>query len=218
MTAVSVAMTGASAPALSMQSRTATEPGLAVYVGLGNGDVDRGLLVDLARALTAVIAEMAPRATTYSALTFGRGAQADILNRLRKELAPADMTPYLASWPVTQRSAARVRVVPDKPEVIVDLAAREVTIAGRPVPFTHKEFSLLEYLLRSPHRAISREELLERVWHKRAWRDGTRTIDVHVRRLREKLGGSPQIVTVRGVGYRCDPTPEVVLVGSGDAD
>jgi len=65
---------------------------------------------------------------------------------------------------------------------------------------------------------VTRDELLRSVWHKRAWRNDTRTIDVHVRRLREKLGGCPRIVTVRGVGYRCDPTPEVVLVGSGDAD
>ena len=102
-------------------------------------------------------------------------------------------------------------------QVVLDTDARTLTIDWRDVALTFKEFALLEYLLRSARRAVSREELLETVWHKGASAVGTRTIDVHVRRLREKLGGCLQIVTVRGVGYRCDATPENVLVGSGDA-
>src|SRR5665811_207444 len=157
-----------------------------------------------------VVAELAPGATTHSALTLGgHGPHGQLVARVREQLAAAGPGPFLV---------ARPRLASPRHEVIVDPAAREVTIDGRSVAFTYKEFALLEYLLRSPHRAVTREELLRSVWHKRAWRNGTRTIDVHVRRLREKLGGCPRIVTVRGVGYRCDPTPEVVLVGSGDAD
>lgn len=193
-----------------VQSRP--EPGLAVYVGLdpGVGPAGRALLVDLARAVANVVAELAPRATTHSALTLGgHGPHGQLVARVREQLAAAEPAPFLV---------ARPRLASSRHEVIVDPAAREVTIDGRSVAFTYKEFALLEYLLRSPHRAVTRDELLRSVWHKRAWRNDTRTIDVHVRRLREKLGGCPRIVTVRGVGYRCDPTPEVVLVGSGDAD
>ncbi|KGM16349.1 hypothetical protein N867_01190 [Actinotalea fermentans ATCC 43279 = JCM 9966 = DSM 3133] len=204
-------MTGAPAPVLSAQS-TAFEPGLALYVGMTGteGPAGRALLVEVAQAVAAVIDELAPDATTYSAMTLGgRGPHGDLVARVRDELAPTAARSHGSSG---------LRAVPAHREVIVDAVAREVTIAGRSVPFTYKEFALLEYLLRAPHRAVTREELLAHVWHKRAWKDGTRTVDVHVRRLREKLGGCPRIVTVRGVGYRCDPTPEVVLVGSGDAD
>lgn len=212
MTAVSLAVTGAHSAA-SLQSH-APSPGLALVVGLhpDAGPAERAALVDLARALESMVAELAPTATTHSALTLGgRGPHGSLIARMRDQLAAAEPGPYLAR-------SGHMHAVPARHEVIVDPTAREVTIDGRSVPFTFKEFALLEYLLRAPHRAVTREELLESVWHKRAWRNGTRTIDVHVRRLREKLGGCPRIVTVRGVGYRCDPTPEVVLVGSGDAD
>ena len=207
-------MTDAPASVLSAQS-TVTEPGLALYVGLTgtDGPAGRALLLDVAQAVASVIDELAPGATTYSAITLGgRNTHTELVTKVRDQLAP---TP--AVEPAQERVPATRATTPSR-EVIVDAIAREVTVGGRPVPFTYKEFALLEYLLRSPHRAVPREELLAHVWHKRAWKNGTRTIDVHVRRLREKLGGCPRIVTVRGVGYRCDPTPEVVLVGSGDAD
>jgi DNA-binding winged helix-turn-helix (wHTH) protein len=212
MTAVSVAMTGASGPA-ALLSHPAP-PGLALYIGLDvDADpADRAALVDLARAIGELVAEMAPTAVTRSALTLGgRSMHTALVARVREDLVAVEPDQFLGR-------PNHIHAVPSHREVIVDPAAREVTIDGRSVRFTFKEFALLEYLLRSPHRAVTREELLSEVWNKRAWRDGTRTIDVHVRRLREKLGGCPRIVTVRGVGYRCDPTPEVVLVGSGDAD
>ena len=196
-----------------LQSR-APSPGLALVVGLdpSAGPAERAALVDIARAIESVVAELAPGASTRSALTLGgRGPHGAVVARVREQLATVEPSPFLAQSEEERRAPARR-------EVIVDPTAHEVIVDGRPVAVTFKEFALLEYLLRSPYRAVTREELLESVWHKRAWRNGTRTIDVHVRRLREKLGGCPQIVTVRGVGYRCDPTPEVVLVGSGDAD
>jgi DNA-binding winged helix-turn-helix (wHTH) protein len=212
MTAVSVAMTGTARPAALLSHLTT--PGLAFYVGFDSDadPADRAALVNLARVIENVTAEMVPAAVTHSALTLGgRSMHTAIVARVREELASAEPDPFLSR-------PNHMHAVPDHREVIVDPAAHEVTVSGRSVQLTFKEFALLEYLLRAAHRAVTREELLTEVWHKRAWRDGTRTIDVHVRRLREKLGGCPRIVTVRGVGYRCDPTPEVVLVGSGDAD
>ena len=220
MTAVSLAVTGPRAP-VEEQSRLASEFGLAVYVGLGaeGGAHNHELLVELSHAVAALVAEYAPGATTRSALSLGsRSPHAALVSRVRDQLAAAAVIPGHARWPVTQRTERVWRETVERRHLIVDAAAREVTLSGRPVAMTYKEFALLEYLLRAPHRAVTREELLTTVWHKRAWKSGTRTIDVHVRRLRDKLGGCLQIVTVRGVGYRCDPTPEVVLVGSGDAD
>jgi len=99
--------------------------------------------------------------------------------------------------------------------VRIDLEAHQVHVDGLPVRLTAKEFALLAHLVRAPHRVVGRAELLLAVWGGKS-RPGTRTIDVHVRRLREKVTGSA-VVTVRGIGYRFDPTPRIVLHGSGDA-
>ena len=89
----------------------------------------------------------------------------------------------------------------------IDIPARQVTMADAIVPLTAREFDLLVHLARSPRRAFTREELLERVW---GYSFGdTATVTVHVRRLREKIEANPSepqhLVTVWGVGYRWDP-------------
>lgn len=89
----------------------------------------------------------------------------------------------------------------------VDLAAREVFVDGKPVSLTPKEFDLLAWFVRSPGRAFSREELLREVWGETVYLE-TRTIDSHVKTLREKLGrdrAGAGLVTVWGVGYKFDP-------------
>ena len=80
-------------------------------------------------------------------------------------------------------------------------------MAGAPVALTLKEFDLLRALAEARGRVLSREFLLDRVWGYRAAGEiESRTVDVHVRRLRVKLGGEGRrIVTVKGVGYRLDP-------------
>lgn len=84
----------------------------------------------------------------------------------------------------------------------VDLGARAVDLAGARVPLSPQEFALLAYLTRFRGRAVSREVLLRDVWGLRSVE--TRTVDVHIRKLRQKLGESVNIDTVRGVGYRLD--------------
>jgi DNA-binding response OmpR family regulator len=80
-----------------------------------------------------------------------------------------------------------------------------VTLVDRPVRLTYVEFELLAALAASPGRVHTREMLLEQVWGDSGYRD-PRTIDVHIRHLREKLEGDPKdpeyLFTVRGVGYR----------------
>lgn len=80
-------------------------------------------------------------------------------------------------------------------------AGRRVEAAGEPVTLTVKEFDLLEHLLRSEGTVVRREELLEAVWGYTGGEE-TRTVDVHIRGLRSKLGSAGSIIrTVRGVGY-----------------
>lgn len=87
----------------------------------------------------------------------------------------------------------------------IDLSRRELRMNGEPVPIKPKEFDLLQYLARHKRQVISREMLLEEVW---GWdyAGGSRTVDVHVRWLREKIEPDPshptRLVTVRGAGYR----------------
>jgi two-component system alkaline phosphatase synthesis response regulator PhoP len=87
-------------------------------------------------------------------------------------------------------------------EVTLSASRHRVTVGGRYVSLTLKEFELLRYLMENPGIVLSRERILETVW---GWHfDGaTRTVDVHVQTLRQKLGpGSWVVETVRGVGYR----------------
>ncbi len=89
-------------------------------------------------------------------------------------------------------------------DLVIDLDRREVLVGGETLRLKPKEFELLVFLARHPGMALSRDLLLERVW---GWDygGGSRTVDVHVRWLREKVETDPanpeRIVTVRGVGY-----------------
>ncbi len=87
-------------------------------------------------------------------------------------------------------------------ELRMDLACHEVKVAGQPVELTTTEFNLLALLAARRGRVQSRETLLREVWDYEPGVD-SRTIDTHMRRLREKLGGiADQLETVRGIGYR----------------
>jgi DNA-binding response OmpR family regulator len=89
--------------------------------------------------------------------------------------------------------------------LVIDVPRRTVTVRGEPVQLTYVEFELLRTLAASPGRVFSRRMLLESLWRSADYRD-PRTIDVHIRHLREKLEAEPRtpefILTVRGVGYR----------------
>jgi two-component system response regulator ResD len=91
-------------------------------------------------------------------------------------------------------------------DVVVDVPGRSVTVAGRAVTLTAREFDLLVHFMAHPGRAFARTQLMNDVW---GWEFGdTSTVTVHVRRLREKLEPDPshprRLVTVWGVGYRWD--------------
>ena len=87
-------------------------------------------------------------------------------------------------------------------ELEVDIARHVVKWAGEPVHLTAKEFALLVALLEARGRVLSRQRLLEDVWGY-SYAEGTRTVDVHVRRLREKIPGlAGMLLTVKSLGYR----------------
>jgi DNA-binding response OmpR family regulator len=90
-------------------------------------------------------------------------------------------------------------------ELTIDFGRRMVTLRAEEIRVTYVEFEILGALARSPGRVLSRETLLEHVWGDSEYRD-PRTVDVHIRHLREKLESDPKqpefLFTVRGVGYR----------------
>lgn len=88
-------------------------------------------------------------------------------------------------------------------DLVINMASCEVSVAGRLIELTFKEYELLKFLARDPGRVHSRQALLDRVWGYDYF-GGDRTVDVHVRRLRSKLEDANHtfIDTVRNVGYR----------------
>lgn len=85
--------------------------------------------------------------------------------------------------------------------IVIDKAAHDVSVDGRSVNLTAKEFALLAYLCERRGKVLSREHLLARVWGNR-YDGGPRTVDIHVRRLRAKLGDALPLETLRGSGYK----------------
>jgi DNA-binding winged helix-turn-helix (wHTH) protein len=85
--------------------------------------------------------------------------------------------------------------------LVIDAAGRDVKLDGRAVSLTSREYGLLSYLHARTGAVVTRRELLDRVWGT-SYTGGPRTIDIHVRRLRKKLGDALRLETLRGTGYK----------------
>ncbi|MFF2795264.1 response regulator transcription factor [Lysinibacillus xylanilyticus] len=111
---------------------------------------------------------------------------------------------------VLRRSVTNIEDLQQKYVIIgpikIDEIARKVSVDGKSVPLTLKEFELLHLFMNNPGNAYTREQLLERIWDI-DYVGGTRTVDTHIKTLRLKLGkeAAGHIQTVWGVGYRFDP-------------
>jgi DNA-binding response OmpR family regulator len=93
--------------------------------------------------------------------------------------------------------------------IVIDEASYSVKVHDKPLDLTYKEFELLRFLATHPSRVFTREQLLSEVWGYDYY-GGTRTVDVHVRRLRAKLGEMEEVIgTVRNVGYRFTASEEI---------
>ena len=94
-------------------------------------------------------------------------------------------------------------------DLVIDAGRREVKVGDEEIQLAPKEFDLLWELLDHRGLVLTRDQLLERVWGY-TFAGDTRTVDVHVRQLRRKLGEASPVVTVWGVGYKVGPTPAAV--------
>jgi DNA-binding response OmpR family regulator len=141
----------------------------------------------------------------------------DSISRFRFEVGADD---FVLADANAQEISARLALVArrsghgDEPtsirvgDLIVNPENYQVYVRGRPLDLTYKEFELLKFLAQRPGRVCDRDLLLREVWGYDYY-GGTRTVDVHVRRLRAKLGAEHEalIETIRNVGYRLVPRP-----------
>lgn len=182
--------------------------GFALYVGLdelkaATNGVSLPLLVD---ALRRTLAELAPDAETHATVALAPqgtgGRDLDVVRLALQE--PGAIARSKASAAEEEQKAGGV---------VVDISRKRVLIDGESAAFTYKEFELLQYLVLREGSTIERSELVGALWQTSDEEaPGERTIDVHVRRLRAKLGRYEDIVrTVRGVGYRFDRHADVVI-------
>jgi len=144
-----------------------------------------------------------------------RGDEADKVSGL-----DAGADDYVTKPFSTQELLARIRAVlrrraPEKTQetvtlgsLVLDAAAHRVSWQGRPLKVGPTEFKLLHFLMQHPERVHSRQQLLDRVWGDHVFIE-ERTVDVHVKRLREALGpgAGAHVETVRGAGYRMTEQP-----------
>jgi two-component system, OmpR family, phosphate regulon response regulator PhoB len=147
----------------------------------------------------------------------GRSGEADRIigldlgadDYLVKPFSPGELAARVRS--VLRRSRPGAGPVRNAPAVglWVDETSRDVTLDGRQVELTAKEFDLLAFLVRHPRQVFTRAQLLQHVWGSAKGWQGEATVTEHVHRLRQKLGscgdGRPIVQTVRGVGYRMEP-------------
>jgi DNA-binding response OmpR family regulator len=153
----------------------------------------------------------------FSALPNEVLAAAQTLHELVQEWLPDARTRMvLASGdrnaPAPDRGSAlraTLAAIPDVTPVRVDIRARQVTVGGEPVRLTPTEFDLLAALLRAQGQVVTREELHATVWRGRPVRESSRTVDVHVRRLRAIPALAELVTTARGVGYRIPVRPHL---------
>jgi DNA-binding response OmpR family regulator len=120
---------------------------------------------------------------------------------------------------ILERAAAsRPQRAANVGDLVVDEDSYQVRLRGQPLDLTYKEFELLKTLANAANRVFTRELLLQEVWGYDYF-GGSRTVDVHIRRLRAKLGPEYEqmIVTVRGVGYKLVPPGQRVGRGSEEA-
>lgn len=113
---------------------------------------------------------------------------------------PFGMMELLSRIRAVLRRCAPLKSIIAMGGVVVDNEAHTVTVKGKPVELTYKEFELLRCLMENPGKVFTRDMLLERIWGY-DFGGETRTVDVHVRTLRQKLDGADIVKTIRGVGY-----------------
>lgn len=189
--------------------------GFVLYVGL-NEDVaaqNGTSLVRMVQDIRNYAQALVPQAESYAAVAIAPAdAEGSDLEVVRDALGDPTAPRHHAEAPAAQHFPAQEAKPSHPAGVLIDLSRREVFLDGEILNLTYKEFELLNYLVENAARTVGREELLESLWRDAEETPNERTIDVHIRRLRSKLGRlSNTVRTVRGQGYRFYEHPEVVV-------
>ena len=177
-----------------------THPPVAVVVEAGD-DVQRaqqciqkirdgGPLVEVPIMVAVTVAKL-------SALDFSIGFDDFVL----MPIVPAELYARLRQldWKSATFGSDEVIKIDD---LVIDIAGYEARISGRRIDLTNQEFELLRFLAQHRGRVFTRQALLERAWGYQ-YAGGTRTVDIHVRRVRSKLGAAGELIeTIRNVGYK----------------
>ena len=147
---------------------------------------------------------------------------AELVLRVKSILRRSAATTQQANGPAEAATAASPTRAPlRRADLVVDADRHEVTRAGRTVPLTRVEFRLLLTILEADGRVLSRDQLLDAVYGHDAADVLDRTVDVHVGRLRDKLGDDADqpryVATVRGVGYRAAPAATAAATATATA-
>ena len=116
---------------------------------------------------------------------------------------PFDVVELVARVEVVLRRFNKTQKLLQAGDVVVDVEARKVTKAGNPVVLTNKEYGLLVLFIRNKNVALFKETLYEKVWGDEYMAD-SRTLELHVQRLRKKMGWEHNLVAVYKVGYRLE--------------
>ena len=184
--------------------------GFALYVGLDEAKAeaagtDLPRIVELVKRL---LAETVPGAETYASVALAPlgagGRDVDVVRLALQD--PAALAKH--------RQATATEKPEPKGGVVIDISRKRVLLDGETAPLTYKEFELLQFLVLREGRTIDRAEIISTLWGDTDDEEtpNERTIDVHVRRLRSKLGAYEDIVrTVRGAGYRFDRHADVTI-------
>lgn len=186
--------------------------GFALYVGIDEAKAaEAGTdLPTIVTQLKALVAQLAPGAESYAAVALAPagagGRDVDVVRLALQD--PAALA--------RQRQATAAVTPPAEPKagVVIDISRRRVLLDGDVAPLTYKEFELLQFLVLREGRTIDRGEIISSLWGDTDDEEtpNERTIDVHVRRLRSKLGAFEDVIrTVRGAGYRFDRHADVAI-------
>ncbi|WP_411719650.1 winged helix-turn-helix domain-containing protein [Mycetocola sp.] len=200
-----------SAPRLRAVPAGTEARGFVLYVGIDDAKAAAAgtSLGAIVQALKALAADLAPESETYAAVALApEGAGGRDVDVVRLALQdPSALAKHRQAE--EQEELDRVHS-----GVVIDISRKRLVLDNEPISLTYKEFELLQYLVLREGRTIDRTELISSLW-KAGDEDevpNERTIDVHVRRLRAKLGRYEDIVrTVRGVGYRFDRHADVAI-------
>ncbi|MFM6963900.1 MAG: winged helix-turn-helix domain-containing protein [Micrococcales bacterium] len=179
--------------------------GFALYLGVDEATARAAgtSLTEIAAALKRTFAELVPQAAdqTYASVALApkhaKGRNLDIVRTALQD----------------PRALANLVEATTDDGLTIDLARKRIYLNGEITDATNKEFELLAFLVENQQRIVSRQEIVDAIWHgDDSDAPNERTIDVHVRRLRSKIAGFEDVVrTIRGVGYQYNANPDVVI-------